>query len=165
MSTDRLHAARFDSPLGELWVAVAEGALTGLYLDGQKGCPAEIDVGTHDDEKLRPVAAQLAEYFEGKRTAFDLPVRPKGTPFQLKVWEALRAIPFGTTISYAELARRVGAPKAARAVGAAVGKNPIGIVVPCHRVVGSNGALTGFAGGLDRKRWLLDHEAARPLLG
>ncbi|HWE36706.1 MAG TPA: methylated-DNA--[protein]-cysteine S-methyltransferase [Isosphaeraceae bacterium] len=164
MSDDRVRSARMESPLGALWVTVAEGALTGLYMDGQEGCPSVDDARGRDDDAVRPVAAQLVEYFEGRRTAFDLPVRPRGTPFQLKVWEALREIPFGTTVSYAELARRIGAPTSARAVGAAVGKNPIGIVVPCHRVVGASGALTGFAGGLDRKRWLLDHEGARPLL-
>ncbi len=106
------------------------------------------------------MARELDEYFAGRRRAFDLVLAPAGTPFQLAVWEELRRIPFGGTTTYGELARRVGRPTAARAVGAAVGRNPISIIVPCHRVVGSDGALTGFAGGLDRKRALLALERA-----
>ncbi len=102
--------------------------------------------------------AQLAEYFAGERTEFDLPLDPAGTPFQLAAWEALRSIPYGATVSYGEQARRLGDARKARAVGAANGRNPIAIVVPCHRVVGADGSLTGFAGGLETKSWLLDHE-------
>lgn len=165
MMTANVSFARMTSPLGEILVTLADGALTGLYLDGQRGWPVEVESWTEDRESSPSILSQLAEYFDGRRTAFDLPLAPRGTPFQLKVWEGLRAIPFGDTIPYGELARRVGlATSASRAVGAAVGQNPIGIVVPCHRVVGANGSLTGFAAGLDRKRWLLDHEGARPLL-
>ena len=101
---------------------------------------------------------QLDEYFAGTRRTFDLPLHPSGTPFQQRVWEVLRSIDYGTTITYGEQARRLGSPASVRAVGGANGRNPIGIVVPCHRVVGSDGSLTGFAAGVDSKRWLLEHE-------
>src|SRR5437762_405142 len=105
-------------------------------------------------------ALVLADHFAGTRTTFDLPLDAGGTAFERRVWDALRTIPYGRTLSYSELARRLGDPRATRAVGAANGKNPIPIIVPCHRVIGANGALTGFGGGLDRKRWLLEHEGA-----
>ena len=108
---------------------------------------------------------QLNEYFARTRTTFDLPLDPAGSAFERRVWDALRAIPYGSTVSYGELARRLGDPRATRAVGAANGKNPIPIIVPCHRVVGARGELTGFGGGLDRKRWLLEHEGAALALG
>jgi len=108
---------------------------------------------------------QLSEYFARTRTTFELPLDPTGTPFELRVWEELRAIPFGATRSYGEIARRLGDVRLTRAVGAANGKNPIPILVPCHRVVGAKGELTGFGGGLDRKRWLLEHEGALLALG
>ncbi|MBT8184752.1 MAG: methylated-DNA--[protein]-cysteine S-methyltransferase, partial [Eudoraea sp.] len=110
-------------------------------------------------EPLQEVVYQLNEYFEGKRTSFDLQLNPKGTAFQKRVWEALLEIPFGKTLSYLELALKLGDVKAIRAVAAANGKNPIWIVIPCHRVISSDGALTGYAGGLHRKKWLLDHES------
>ena len=109
---------------------------------------------------LRAAAAQLRDYFAGVRTSFDLPLAPTGTPFQRTAWEVLRGIPFGTTISYGEQARRLGDPLKARAVGAANGRNPIPIIVPCHRVIGADGSLTGFSAGVERKAWLLRHEAA-----
>ena len=112
-------------------------------------------------EALDEAARQLADYFDGVRKAFDLPLDLVGTPFQLKAWRALAEIPYGTTVSYAEQARRIGHPTAVRAVGAANGRNPVAIVLPCHRIVGSDGSLTGFGGGLDLKRRLLDHEAAQ----
>ena len=117
-----------------------------------------VDVGSGDHAVLEQAVAQLAEYFEGKRLDFDLPLDPDGTEFQKQAWDALVQIPFGETISYGEQARMLGDKNKSRAVGAANGKNPIPIVVPCHRVVGSNGHLTGFAGGLNVKAWLLDHE-------
>lgn len=107
------------------------------------------------------VAAQLVEYFAGKRTSFDVPVALRGTPFQLDVWNELRKIPYGHTISYAELAHRIGRPSAVRAVGAANGANPIPVIVPCHRVIGANGSLTGYGGGIERKQWLLALEGRR----
>jgi methylated-DNA-[protein]-cysteine S-methyltransferase len=109
---------------------------------------------------LRVAADQLAAYFAGERTDFDLPLSPSGTPFQLSVWRALLSIPYGETISYRELARRIGNAKAVRAVGAANGRNPIPIIVPCHRVIGADGSLTGYGGGLPRKRLLLELEGA-----
>jgi methylated-DNA-[protein]-cysteine S-methyltransferase len=108
---------------------------------------------------LDNVASQLAEYFAGKRREFDLPLGPRGSGFQERVWRALVAIPFGETRSYGELARAIGRPAASRAVGSANSKNPISIIVPCHRVIGANGTLTGYAGGMAAKRWLLDHES------
>jgi methylated-DNA-[protein]-cysteine S-methyltransferase len=108
---------------------------------------------------------QLEEYFARTRMTFDLPLEPTGSVFQRRVWDALRAIPYGTTVSYSDIARRLGGVRATRAVGAANGQNPIPIIVPCHRVVGAHGELTGFGGGIDRKRWLLEHEGALLALG
>ena len=108
---------------------------------------------------LHKTKQQLTEYFEGKRKTFDLPLSLKGTPFQLECWNALQRIPYGATATYGEIARSIGRPAAVRAVGAANGANPIPIIVPCHRVIGSNGSLTGFGGGIDMKRWLLDFES------
>jgi len=108
---------------------------------------------------------QLAEYFAGTRTAFDVPLDPAGSAFERRVWDALRTIPYGATLSYSELARRLGDVRATRAVGTANARNPIPIIVPCHRVVGASGELTGFGGGLDRKRWLLEHEGVLMRLG
>ncbi|MEO8536926.1 MAG: methylated-DNA--[protein]-cysteine S-methyltransferase [Betaproteobacteria bacterium] len=152
------------SPLGTLLlVADAQGdALSGLYLERQKYYP---DAGSWPDVPDLPVfdvaQAQLAGYFSGARTTFDVPLAPEGTPFQQDVWAAIRGVPFGETIPYAELARRVGRPAAVRAAGAATGRNPLTIMIPCHRIVGSDGALTGFAGGIDRKRVLLALEAGQ----
>ena len=164
-------SCRTPSPLGTiLLVANPSGdALSGLYLDGQKYFPEDADA-CRDSPRLpvfRDAIAQLREYFAGTRTAFDLPLAPTGTPFQRDVWTAISAVPFGATISYGELARRCGRPSAVRAAGAATGRNPLTIVVPCHRIMGSGGALTGYAGGLDRKRALLELEARharKPLL-
>jgi methylated-DNA-[protein]-cysteine S-methyltransferase len=136
-------------------------ALTGLHLPRHDGGPAALS-GTdwrEDDAPFRDAIEQLGEYFGGERTNFTLRLRMDGTPFQRLAWEALLTIPFGGTISYAEQARRIGRPGAARAVGAANGRNPIAIVVPCHRVIGSSGTLTGYGGGLPLKEWLLNHEA------
>lgn len=154
---------RTPSPVEEiLLVANARGdALAGLYLAGQKYYPV-VPPAWRDDPRLpvlREALRQLREYFAGARTRFDLPLDPPGTDFQRKVWRAIAAVPAGATISYAELARRCGKPAAIRAVGAATGRNPVTVIVPCHRIVGSDGSLTGYAGGLDRKRKLLDLEA------
>jgi methylated-DNA-[protein]-cysteine S-methyltransferase len=148
------------SPIGELLLTWDGRTLTGLYLESHKRGPVPDGHWRRDDAAATRVAEQLAAYFAGERRRFDVPTAPRGSEFQRRVWEALATIPFGATISYAELARLVGAPGSARAVGAAVGRNPISIVVPCHRVVGSDGGLTGYAGGLERKRWLLEHERA-----
>jgi methylated-DNA-[protein]-cysteine S-methyltransferase len=158
-----LSTCRMESPLGEiLLVANSRGdALCGLYLERQKYFPVDADQW-HDAPKLpvlRDGVAQLREYFAGTRTRFDVPVAPVGTPFQRDVWAAIGNVPFGETITYAELARRCGRPSAVRAAGAATGRNPITIVIPCHRIVGGDGSLTGYAGGLERKRALLELEA------
>jgi methylated-DNA-[protein]-cysteine S-methyltransferase len=145
-------------------VCSTDDELTGLYLDEQRHRPAEDVFGARDDNLLPEVAVQLAEYFAGGRTRFDLPLKMTGTPFQQEVWAALQGIPYGETTTYKELADALGKPQAARAVGLANGKNPISIIVPCHRVVGSTGSLTGYGGGLPRKQQLLAHERSDTLL-
>ena len=151
-----------DSPLGPLTLVVTDdGALAALYMADQRHGPApDADLGESDDTAAADAVEQLHEYFDGTRTTFDLRLEPAGTDFQRQVWEALRAIPYGATETYGHLAERIGHPRGTRAVGAATGRNPIGIIVPCHRLVGAGGALTGYAGGLERKRWLLDLEDA-----
>ena len=145
------------SPVGKLLLTGDGVSLTGLYWsDAVPPAGAAEDAG-----QFAAVLAELGAYFAGELTAFTVPVAPRGTPFQVRVWSALAAIPHGTTISYGEQARRLGVPKASRAVGAANARNPVSIVVPCHRVVGTSGALTGYGGGLERKKWLLDFEAQR----
>ena len=145
-----------DSPLGALRLHARGDALTGVYLPVQVAPPAR----PGHARVLEIAAAQLAEYFAGERTTFAVPLAATGTPFQREVWDALVAIPFGATRSYGELASALGRPTGGRAVGAANGKNPLSIIVPCHRVIGANGLLTGYAGGLQLKQWLLDHEAS-----
>ncbi|MDT3397472.1 methylated-DNA--[protein]-cysteine S-methyltransferase [Streptomyces sp. B1866] len=153
----RVHTV-MDSPYGPLTLVAADGQLAGLYMVGQRHRPPEESFGERDERPFGAARDQLGEYFDGRRHSFDLPLRLLGTPFQQTVWAALREIPYGRTVSYGELADRIGRPTAARAVGLANGRNPVGIVVPCHRVVGSTGDLTGYGGGLDRKRRLLDFE-------
>ena len=149
------------SPLGALTLVVTDvGALAGVYVPGHAHLPERPDWGERDDTVAADAAAQLGEYFAGVRTDFDLVLDPRGTDFQRRVWAALREIPYGATWTYGRLAAHLGAPGAARAVGLANGRNPLTIVVPCHRVVGASGALTGYAGGFDRKAWLLAHERA-----
>ena len=145
-----------DSPMGPLTLVATNGVLSGLYMVQQRHRPPEEIFGERDAEGFEEPIRQLADYFEGHLTLFELPLVFAGTPFQQKVWSALRDIPYGETISYGRLADQIGQPTAARAVGLANGKNPIGIIVPCHRVVGSTGDLTGYGGGLDRKRQLLE---------
>jgi methylated-DNA-[protein]-cysteine S-methyltransferase len=160
MNLAEVNYAVIESPIGRL-LAVGNGAaLCGLYMESHKRGPAPSDGWRRDDDSLRFVAEQLAAYFAGELKSFDLPCAAAGTTFQRRVWTALGEIGFGETVTYAQLAQRVGAPTATRAVGAAVGRNPLSIIVPCHRAVGSDGSLTGFAGGLPRKRWLLEHEKA-----
>ncbi|NUT48952.1 MAG: methylated-DNA--[protein]-cysteine S-methyltransferase [Saccharothrix sp.] len=149
-----------DSPVGPLTLVARDGVLSGLYMTDQRYRPAADAFGPEDPLPFGDVVTQLAEYFDGGRTAFDLPLDLVGTPFQRTVWRALVEVPYGETVTYGELARRLGKPSAARAVGLANGHNPIGIIVPCHRVVGANGDLTGYGGGLARKRRLLDLEQA-----
>lgn len=147
-----------DSPVGPLTLVAVDDALTGLYMDRQRHRPPQESFGEPGTAPFGPVIEQLAEYFAGQRSEFDVVMALTGTPFQRTVWAALREIPYGETVSYGELAERIGQPSASRAVGLANGKNPIGIIVPCHRVVGSTGNLTGYGGGLDRKQHLLDFE-------
>ncbi len=150
-----------DSPLGPLTLVVnAEGFLCALYNDGQKYYPDAEELGERDDTIAASAVAELAEYFAGTRAAFSVPTAASGTDFQRRVWAALTGIPAGQTRTYGEIAGQLGRPGASRAVGAATGRNPISIIVPCHRLVGASGAMTGYAGGVARKVWLLEHERA-----
>ncbi|MFE0048100.1 methylated-DNA--[protein]-cysteine S-methyltransferase [Streptomyces albireticuli] len=153
----RVHTV-IDSPYGPLTLVATDGVLSGLYMTDQRHRPAEETFGPRDDTPFPEVLHQLAAYFAGGSTRFDLPLRLDGTPFQRRVWAGLQEIPYGATVSYGELADRIGAPGASRAVGLANGKNPVSIIVPCHRVIGAGGGLTGYGGGLDRKRRLLAFE-------
>jgi methylated-DNA-[protein]-cysteine S-methyltransferase len=150
-----------ESPVGKLKLVASSKALVAVLWEQER--PNRVKLDTMNLDPRHPILLeterQLSEYFAGKRTRFDLPLQPYGTQFQKKVWQALREIPFGKTKSYLDLARAIGSPEASRAVGAANGKNPLSIVVPCHRVVAADGALTGFAGGLERKAALLALEA------
>lgn len=157
--------ALVESPVGELLLTVdSEGRLTRLQFPAHLRTPAPRADWVCDEQALAEARRQLAAYFAGELRDFELELAPRGTPFQLRVWRALCAIPYGQTASYGEIARAVGAPGAARAVGGANNRNPIAIVVPCHRVIGAGGSLTGYGGGLDRKRLLLELEAGRPML-
>lgn len=146
------------TPIDRLIVASDGSAIVGVWMANADPDDRHWSQHRGTDEVLGEARSQLTAYFDGRLRAFDLPLAPNGTELQRRVWSALRRIPFGTTISYAELARRVSTTAAVRAVGAANGRNPIPIVVPCHRVIGSDGSLTGFGGGLERKQWLLHHE-------
>jgi methylated-DNA-[protein]-cysteine S-methyltransferase len=151
-----------DSPIGKLLLAGDAQALRIISLPNDRHHLVPADDWQQSDDALHNAVEQLCAYFAGDLHEFELPVDPGGTEFQRQVWKALRAIPYGTTVSYGELAQRLEKPTATRAVGAANGANPIPIVIPCHRVIGANGSLTGFGGGLDAKRWLLEHEHALP---
>jgi methylated-DNA-[protein]-cysteine S-methyltransferase len=151
---------RMDSPVGLLTLVAGANGLAAILWEDDR--PGRVRLGSLAERPDHPVLvaaeAQLRAYFSGERTTFDLPLDPTGTDFQKRVWAALLTIPFGETRSYGEIARAIGSPAAVRAVGAANGRNPLSIVAPCHRVIGGNGSLTGFAGGLDAKRFLLAHE-------
>jgi methylated-DNA-[protein]-cysteine S-methyltransferase len=151
------------SPVGPLTLVAAGPALAGLYMEDHRHQPGPAAFGTPGDPAAAPFAAAAAQrgaYFAGQLASFDLELEPAGTPFQRTVWLALRDIPFGETVTYGELAARIGATGSSRAVGLANGKNPVSIIVPCHRVIGADGSLTGYGGGLPRKRFLLDLERA-----
>jgi methylated-DNA-[protein]-cysteine S-methyltransferase len=149
------------SPIGELLATGNGHAVTGLRMQ-RGGRPLPIGRRwERDDDRFADLREQLAEYFAGARREFELELAPRGSEFQRRVWDALREIPYGETESYGALAARIGHPGSARGVGAANGQNPIAIVIPCHRVIGADGSLTGYAGGLERKRWLLAHEGAQ----
>jgi methylated-DNA-[protein]-cysteine S-methyltransferase len=149
----------FDSPVGELLLIGDGGVLHGLYMQQGRTSMAIEPQWTRAEEPFAGVRAQLDEYFAGRRDSFDVPLAMAGSGFQQRVWRALQEIPYGETISYGEQARRIGAPATPRNVGAANGSNPISIIVPCHRVIGADGSLTGYGGGLERKRALLDLES------
>ncbi|MFD0684008.1 methylated-DNA--[protein]-cysteine S-methyltransferase [Actinomadura fibrosa] len=154
--------AVLDSPVGPLTAVATDGMLSGLYMKDQRHRPAQETFGVPTDdldaEPFATVAAQLDAYFAGELTDFDVPLNLRGTPFQRRVWAALQEIPYGETVTYGQLAVEIGQPTASRAVGLANGRNPCGVIVPCHRVIGSTGSLTGYGGGLECKRYLLDFE-------
>ena len=152
----------FSSPIGPLELRGTGAALTAMFMENHRHEPAPTPDAVRDAAPFRAARGQLEEFFAGERREFSLALAPAGTPFQLAVWQALRAIPYGTTITYGELARRIGNPRAVRAVGLANGRNPLSIIVPCHRVIGANGTLTGYGGGLERKRFLLALESGAP---
>ncbi|HMH17114.1 MAG TPA: methylated-DNA--[protein]-cysteine S-methyltransferase [Burkholderiales bacterium] len=156
----------YESPQGQMLLVASGEGVSGVWFDGQKYFP-RVDPEWRRDARhapLRQAKRELAEYFGGERKRFESSLAPEGTPFQRSVWKAISAVGFGETITYSELARHAGFPGSARAAGAATGRNPISIIVPCHRIVGSNGSLTGYAGGLDRKRALLALESGIPEL-
>ena len=162
MTPDIIHYDEMDSPVGMLRLVADRDGLRDIWFEHERHPKPAYAGWVRAPASLRFARMQLDEYFAGKRQHFELPLHPVGTAFQLMVWQALRRIPYGVTISYAELARRIGKPQAMRAVGAANGRNPLPIVVPCHRVIGADGSLTGFGGGLPIKRHLLDLEQALP---
>lgn len=145
-----------ESPVGTLKIHGEDRSITGIWLNATGRITSGRATGV-----LAELERQLDAYFAGALTTFDLPLAPKGTPFQLEAWEALQSIPYGTTTTYGRIADKIGRADAVRAVGAANGQNPIPIVIPCHRVIGANGSLTGFGGGLEMKRWLLGHESGQ----
>jgi methylated-DNA-[protein]-cysteine S-methyltransferase len=154
--------AVFATPLGELWMTETTEGVSGLYFQGQKHQPEWIEANKN---VVSLWGAEVRRWLDAYFAKSDLPPLPplhviEGTAFQRQIWQALMGIPVGLTCTYAQIATRLGRPRALRAVGAAVGRNPLSLLIPCHRVIGASGALTGYAGGLDRKRWLLDHEAA-----
>jgi methylated-DNA-[protein]-cysteine S-methyltransferase len=159
---DDLCRATMSTPVGELTLIASPRGLRAVLWPNELADPASVPSAADGDPLavgiLRDATQQLGEYFAGERREFDLPLDPVGTPFQESAWLELRRIPYGQTISYGEQARRLGDPNKSRAVGAANGRNPISIIVPCHRVIGANGSLTGFAAGVDAKAWLLRHE-------
>lgn len=154
------HLMMEQTPIGPLSLVADGDDLIGVYMATHKHSPESDKFGQRIDQDsvLTEAARQLTEYFAGERETFDLPLRPEGTDFQQRVWRALCDIPYGRTWSYGELARHIGRPGASRAVGLANGRNPISIVIPCHRVIGASGSMTGYGGGIERKQWLLAHE-------
>ncbi|MER6614127.1 methylated-DNA--[protein]-cysteine S-methyltransferase [Streptomyces xantholiticus] len=157
LTTIRRHTV-VDSPYGPLTLVATDGVLSGLYMTGQRHRPGEETFGDRDEAPFAGTISQLEAYFARELTDFDLPMHFEGTAFQRRVWERLRQIPYGETRTYGELAEELGNRAASRAVGLANGRNPIGIIVPCHRVIGSSGSLVGYGGGLDRKQRLLAFE-------
>jgi methylated-DNA-[protein]-cysteine S-methyltransferase len=156
-----IHHTIIDSPLGELTLVARDGALAGVYFSLHKRRPDPAVLGTRVETGFEAAVQQLDEYFRGDRTQFDLPLAPQGSAFQVRVWELLRRIPYGETRTYGQLAAELGNPALAREVGGANARNPISVIVPCHRVIGAGGRLVGYAGGLERKQFLLDLEARK----
>lgn len=146
-----------NTPVGDLKIVVNDQALVAILWDQEKPnrVPLPAQIESKNDPLILETEKQLNEYFQGQRKAFSLPLELRGTPFQAQVWERLKQIPYGTTLSYKTIASQIGKPDAVRAVGTAIGRNPISIIIPCHRVIGRKGSLTGFAGGLPRKKFLL----------
>ena len=158
--TETTYWTMIDSPLGPLLLTADEMGISGVLMDADVDGQIAPGAGwVEDPSRFAEARRQLAEYFAGQRTEFDLPLNAKGTAFQRDVWTALQTIPYGEVRSYGQIAAQIGRPGASRAVGLANGRNPIAVIVPCHRVIGSSGALTGYGGGLERKRLLLDLEA------
>ncbi len=154
-----IYFSELDSPIGNLTLRGSEHGLSGVFMETARNATATRSGWTRADERLAGPREQLREYFAGARTVFDLTLDlTSGTTFQQRVWAALLTVPYGEAVSYAEIARRIGQPAAVRAVGLANGRNPVAVIVPCHRVIGTNGSLTGYGGGLERKRVLLAHE-------
>jgi methylated-DNA-[protein]-cysteine S-methyltransferase len=149
-----------DSPVGQLLLTADDAGLTGLHMEERRHGPADVHPQwIRDESTFADARKQIDAYFAGELREFDLPLNPAGTPFQRRVWSALQTVPYGEVRSYRDIAERIGRPTASRAVGMANGRNPISIIVPCHRVIGTSGALTGYGGGLERKRVLLDLES------
>lgn len=156
MTKQPLFQKKLSSPLGDLLISSTEEAVTGIHFDTD----GQAQHQTEDHQLLTKACHQLKDYFDGDLLEFDLPLLPAGTDFEQTVWQALQEIPYGQTISYGQLAQKLGDSNKVRAVGRANGQNPISIIIPCHRVIGANGDLTGYGGGIERKRWLLQHEGA-----
>ena len=156
---NKIYFTDFLSPIGPLHLRGTEAALTALFMENHRHQPALPPHAVNDHAPFREVRRELEEYFAAERREFSLSFKTMGTPFQERIWSALCSVPYGETISYGELARRIGHPRAVRAVGMANGRNPVSIVVPCHRVIGATGSLTGYGGGLERKRFLLALES------
>jgi len=161
MKPSALSQTTVPSPIGPLTILASEVGIAGIHMEEHRHFSPPTETTAPASPYLDLAVRQVAEYFAGTRTTFDLPLDPAGTPFQRAVWSALSTIPHGETRSYAQIAAQIGNPKGVRAVGLANGRNPISIVVPCHRVIGKNGTLTGYGGGLERKRFLLDLERPR----
>ncbi len=158
MKSQQIFYSTIKSPIGEVVITADEKGIRSIYSPTHETLIKPFDNAMRDDAKLRDATEQLRAYFAGELQEFSLELNPQGTPFFKKVWKHLEAIPYGTTISYGQLAMQIGKPTASRAVGMANGRNPISFVVPCHRVIGQNGSLTGYGGGLKLKRWLIDFE-------
>ena len=154
----QIYYEQMSSPIGPLFLVADDEGLREVRFELERRAHAPQDGWVHSAQKLAEVRRQLEEYFAGERLTFDLFLKPQGTDFQQSVWHALTTIPYAVTTSYGQISQQIQRPKASRAVGAANGRNPIPIIIPCHRVIGSNGTLTGFAGGLAAKQWLLEHE-------